>query len=439
MRSLPKTLDETYSRILCNIPEEYSDYAVSILRWLAYAERPMRLAELGELIAVKLSGDPWFDADIRFPDPKDLLDIFPGLLQVEVKGSEVSAVSLAHLSVKEYLISERIKTQQSQRFWLPKSQSHELIAATCLAYIFHFYDEGHRWTFDRKLLQKYPLMSYAIKTWTWHAEIADSIQGILKDLILEFFRRGDLKGLWYRQSRGHALLHIIMPESMPSLFIAASIGVRGIVQILLESGHHVNERCALGTALETAALRGHDSVLKLLLENGADPNLHYPSLQTAARFGTLESVKALVESGAKIHDERGRFGSSLIAVCVSSRLLAGKSAGEKADFLLDKGANVHISSKRYGNALHAACAHDRADLALIEKLVSRGMEIDARGGRYGTALQAACAYNQNDQVIRFLLSQADPCIEVKESKYGTALQAICSERHDNDKLCHIAA
>ena len=402
----------------------------------------MRLAELGELIAVDLSGDLWFDADIRFPDPRDLLDIFPGLLQVEVNESENPIVRLAHLSVKEYLISERIKTQKPQKFWLPEIQSHEFIAATCLAYILHFEGKGRLFIDTDMLslepLEKCPLLDYACWYWTTHAGIADSHQGILKDLALEFLRRSDLRKVWFRAFHGGPLLDTREeePECIPPLFIAASIGVLGIAQILLESGHDANERCALGTALETAATQGHDTVLRILLENGADPNLlgrdYYPPLQAAARFGTVESVKTLIDSGADMYDERGSFGSPLIAACVSSH--RGSSGEKSAEFLLDKGANVHILSKKYGNALQAACAQSGANIALIKKLMSRGMEIDACGGKYGTALQAACAHSQNDRVIRFLLSQADPCVEVKESKYGTALQAICAESHDNDEV-----
>ncbi|KAL8790513.1 MAG: hypothetical protein Q9195_006344 [Heterodermia aff. obscurata] len=441
LRSLPKTLDETYSRILCNIPEEYSGYAVSILRWLSYAERPMRLAELGELIAVKLSGDPWLDTDIRFPDVRELLDIFPGLLQVDVNEIEDPIVSLAHFSVKEYLVSERIKTQPPQRFWLPQLQSHELIAATCLAYILYLDDERQLFinldTSDVVLRGKYPLNSYACSNWTRHARFVDSHQdshqGILKDFILEFLQRDDIRRLWFRGFYVHPLLNTRMYELkyIPPLFIAASIGVRGTVKILLESGHQVNERCYLGTALETAAAQGHSFVLRSLLENGADPNLlgrdNLPPLHVAAQSRAIESVKALVEFGAEMHDERGIFGSPLIAACVSCDYLS-------ADFLLDKGANIHTLSGKYGTALHAACAHSRGNIELIKKLVSMGAEIDARGGKYGTALQAACAHSQNDQVINFLLSLADPCIEVEESKYGTALQAVCAESHDNDKI-----
>ena len=402
----------------------------------------MRLAELGELIAVNPVGDPWFDADILFPDPRDLLDIFSGLLQVEVNVSERSVVRLAHFSVKEYLISERIKAQQPQKFWLPELQSHELIAATCLACILHFQDNHHLFknpgTIHLKLLEKDSLMGYAFWNWDWHARIAGSHQGVLRDLVLEFLRRSDLRKVWFLRfsdvkslpSREERL------ECIPPLFIAASLGIVGIVKSLLDSGHDVNERCALGTALETAVMKSHNTVLRILLENGADPNLlggdNNPPLHVAARFGTVESFKILIDSGAEMHDERGEFGSPLIAACLSSG--NRPVADTPAEYLLDKGANIHISSNKYGNALHAACAQSVANIALIRKLVSRGVVIDARGGEYGTALQAACAYSRNDQVIRFLLSQADPCIEVKESKYGTALQAVCAESHDNDKI-----
>ena len=412
----------------------------------------MRLEQLSELIAVNSSGDPWFDPDILFPNPKDLLDILPGLLEVEENASNYSFVKLAHFSIKEYLISERIK---GQKFWLPEIQSHELIAATCLAFILHFYDRDQLFKgfnpFHGTASSNYYLTCYACENWTKHAVYADSHQGILKDLGLELFRRSGLRRSWFYYFRHHYGNPLVpglewKSEDIPPLFIAASVGVLGIVKVLLDSGHDVNECCAHGTALETAAAQGQNAVLRLLLENGADPNLvdrdHHPPLQAAAGFGALESLKALIDSGAKLDDERGSFGSPLIA-CASRgshwpvlRELAGGSVEELVDFLLAKGVNVYISNKIYGNALQAACANG-ANIALIEKLVSRGIEIDARGGEYGTALQAACASGGNYQVIRFLLSQADPCIEVKESKYGTALMAKCAGLHDDDDVVQL--
>ena len=41
LRSLPRTLEDTYSRILLDIEEEYVRDAISVLRWLAFSARPV--------------------------------------------------------------------------------------------------------------------------------------------------------------------------------------------------------------------------------------------------------------------------------------------------------------------------------------------------------------------------------------------------------------
>lgn len=112
-------------------------------------------------------------------------------------------------------------------------------------------------------------------------------------------------------------------------------------------------------------------MLRILLENGADPNLlgrdNYPPLQAAAWFGTVESVKALIDSGADMHDERGSFGNSLIAACVSDNY---EPSREKiAEFLLDQGVNVHLSSKKHGTPLHAACLEGSNEKVHVVRLL----------------------------------------------------------------------
>jgi hypothetical protein len=54
LKSLPKTLGNTYARILCDIDEEYSQDAFKILQWLAYSARPLRIEEVTEVIAVNI-------------------------------------------------------------------------------------------------------------------------------------------------------------------------------------------------------------------------------------------------------------------------------------------------------------------------------------------------------------------------------------------------
>ena len=44
--SLPRTLNETYDRILRNIPDQYRVDVVRILQFLAFGERPLLLEEV---------------------------------------------------------------------------------------------------------------------------------------------------------------------------------------------------------------------------------------------------------------------------------------------------------------------------------------------------------------------------------------------------------
>ena len=398
----------------------------------------MRLNELGEVFAVNILGDPWFDPDARFPDPSNLLEICSCLVQVDEfdKRTQHSIVRLAHLSVKEYLLSERIRTQKPEKYALLENQSHESIAATCLAYLLQFDSTtgSESINFDSK---DSPLLNYAIKWWVTHARVASPHLGAIERPAMAFLRRDSVPyTIWFRAQADLGGINNVA-DAIPPLHAMASCGVFGVVQSLLKQGANVNQLCSIGTALWAASANGRGAVVKLLLENGADPNYGHENearpLSAAAMVGDLDIVKALVDTGAIINQEGGYFGNALIGACASRRIDSNTSY-EIAHYLMEKGADVHMISKAHGTALQAACAKPRARLGLVRELVARGAKIDAQGGNYGTPLQAACAHHGNDDLIRFLLSKADPRTEVYKSKYGTALQAVCAESHDNVEM-----
>src|SRR5438552_1971823 len=110
LRSLPKTLEETYMRILLEIDEEYQQDAIKILRWIAFSARPLQLREVAEVIAI--DSNLYFSDDRRLPEPRDLQIICASLVivtqaEVESQGvlERVDELRLAHFSVKEYLVS----------------------------------------------------------------------------------------------------------------------------------------------------------------------------------------------------------------------------------------------------------------------------------------------------------------------------------------------
>ncbi len=73
--NLPKTLDDTYSRLFLEIDEDYREEAMNALLWLAFSNRPLLLTELAEAIVVKPQAEPPFDPEERFPDPESVLQI----------------------------------------------------------------------------------------------------------------------------------------------------------------------------------------------------------------------------------------------------------------------------------------------------------------------------------------------------------------------------
>ena len=50
LKLLPKTLDETYERILQSIPDNRKSDAIRILQWLIFSARPLRIEEVAELL-----------------------------------------------------------------------------------------------------------------------------------------------------------------------------------------------------------------------------------------------------------------------------------------------------------------------------------------------------------------------------------------------------
>ena len=69
-------------------------------------------------------------------------------------------------------------------------------------------------------------------------------------------------------------------DGLTALFLAATLGYKEIVKILLRHGADVNAKTNKGlTALNSASNNGHKEVVNLLLENGADANANKCILQ----------------------------------------------------------------------------------------------------------------------------------------------------------------
>src|SRR5712692_5218854 len=130
LEELPETLDETYERMLREINKANWDHAHRLLQCLTIAVRPLRVAELAEVLAIDfgtaaLEGTSKLNMDWRWEDHEDaVLSACSSLISIVndddnddndnddggggSRDRDSRVVQFSHFSVKEYLTSSRI-------------------------------------------------------------------------------------------------------------------------------------------------------------------------------------------------------------------------------------------------------------------------------------------------------------------------------------------
>ncbi|KAL4982216.1 hypothetical protein BDW68DRAFT_195541 [Aspergillus falconensis] len=386
LQSLPRNLDETYERMLCNIDETCIKDAQRILTILCFSSRPLIAAELIDACAVDLSEPFRLEHEARQLDEEGFLEICPGLIEViRPQNSEgepgQSVVRIAHFSVLEYLVSERIRQQKAAKFNLRAMESHRNIACICLAYLL---EPGLSKANDPKI--EYPLASYAGRYWVWHYRQSRECC-VLSQLVLKLFKHSRSFTTWIRLSNPD-LLGFQKDDSdiIPSaLYYACLFGLLQPAEHLLQSGTDINVSGGRhGKPLIAASWEGHDTLVELLLEKGADVNVkggqYGTALQSACFWGYEFIVFRLLENGADINCACGHYGSAL---------QAASFRGHKriVEELLRRGANVDAEGGDYGTPLQAASSGGH--LAVVDLLLAFGASVNLQKGRYESAIQAA--------------------------------------------------
>ncbi|KAL8706555.1 MAG: hypothetical protein Q9201_000428 [Fulgogasparrea decipioides] len=430
LKNLPRSLDETYCRILCNIPEQYAEDAYKMLQWLTYSVRPLAITELAEVVAVNVDGSPWFECEARFPDPTEILSVLSSLVTTEVidisshiyEGPAINIVRLAHFSVQEYLVSDRILQQTAKDYAIQEVSANSSLAATCLAYLLQF---------DRPISGKagpkqaeFPLANYAAVHWVQHLRPLSKDHMPVKLILELMLTRDEARRNWDKIYNRRSVLdsyfyHSRRGPNSPPLCLAAWAGLIELVRLLLEHGEDINaESGEFGNALQAAASRGHKQIVGLLLEEGADVNArgeYGTALQVAASWDHKQMVELLLKEGADVNAQGGKHGAALQAA-------ASEGNKEMVELLLKEGADVNAQGE-YGTALQAASSWGYKQM--VELLLKEGADVNAQGGEYGTALQAA-AWGGNKQMVELLLKEGAD-VYTQGGKYGAALQVAASE------------
>src|SRR5690606_22304036 len=151
-------------RILENINDMHKPEAIRILQFLTFTNGPLRLEDVVEVLAVNLEGTPKFDPQNRMPDPTEILKCCRSLIILAPAGHGMSMqVQLAHLSVKEFLMSANVGDTFSEHFTV--FRANETIATVCLGYLSSIEGSG-----ETVIIERFPLAQYASRIWTYSAK-----------------------------------------------------------------------------------------------------------------------------------------------------------------------------------------------------------------------------------------------------------------------------
>lgn len=108
-------------------------------------------------------------------------------------------------------------------------------------------------------------------------------------------------------ARDPQLVNAFAEDGFQALGLASFFGHYDTAEYLAMAGAPINStsRNDLKAApLHSAAARGHDKIVKMLLEHGADPNMReqggFTPLHSAAQNGDVETIRALLLGGADL-------------------------------------------------------------------------------------------------------------------------------------------
>ncbi|EXL40447.1 hypothetical protein FOCG_17068 [Fusarium oxysporum f. sp. radicis-lycopersici 26381] len=389
LRALPRDLNETYYRMLKNIPAEYKSSAIRLLQFLVYTKRPLTLAEAVEVIATEIDQEPrGFDVDGRLSLKADVLRYCPSLViiaKVTNYTETVEELHLAHFSVKEYLLEQAQFDLESASI---------VITRTCLTYL------GDIENNCSTIRSDFPMARYAAKSWMDYAASAETSEEIVR-ITVSFLRNETTFQRWCRLYQAdRAWDRTPGPPRAPRLYYACLGGLAGAARDLAIEGADVNAQGGeYGNALQAASYNGNRDVVQLLLDKGANVNTqggeYGNALQAASYNGNREVVQLLLDKGADVNARGIEYGNAL-------QTASYKGNRDIVQLLLDKGADVSAQGGRYGNALQAASYKGNRDV--VQLLLDKGADVNTQGGEYGNSLQAA-SYNGNREVVQLLLDK----------------------------------
>ena len=431
---LPESLDETYLRVLRQIPQANQAHAHRMLQCLVVAIRPLRVEELAELLAFEFDAAqgriPKYRATWQLDDKTQaVLSTCSSLVSIVNDGWYGCQVQFSHFSVKEFLMSNRLGG--FSRYHIRPESAHTTLTQACLGSLLHL--DGH---VVAASVYGFPLAEYAARHWVEHAQFEDVVSHVKEGVEIlfdsekphfaawigihdidtptvyepefsasEILRSTTPNPLYYSVLCGFydlvkhlaikhpQLVNAICGQYGYPLPAALSEDYVEVAELLLEHGASVHVRGRTGKTILLNVLshsqRDLASVVKLLLKHGADVNARDNALKSSLHLlaqykGDLEVAQILLKHNADVHcqDDNGK---TPLHTLLEGPVRYKADVLEHVRLLLEHGADVNIRDKDGQTPLYLAVREDLFGVAGI--LLEHGANADAENYNEGTALQ----------------------------------------------------
>jgi hypothetical protein len=372
---LPDTLDDTYERILQNIPKQKWQHAQRLFQCMVAAIRPLRVEELAEIFAIGFGANMSLNLveDWRPPNAEEaVLSACSSLITIIIDSDDEDAkiVQFSHFSVKEYLTSDRLETSNVvniRQFYIPLEPAHTTLARACLAVLLEL--DGRA---DEERVAGFPLALYAARYWVDHAKF-ENVASQVQDGMEELFH--PTKPHFRTWIQIHDVVQIQSKPICPSieLYYAAFCGFGGLAKhLIITHGLDVNTKVyGHRTPLHATSIQGHTDVAQVLLDYEADINAQdiekWTPLHLASYEGHLKVMQLLLERGAAL-DEQTKYRSTPLFVAS----MWGKL--EAARLLLAHGASVKPLNDDSTTPFEIATRQGYRDIAQL--LLDHGAEVE---------------------------------------------------------------
>ena len=346
-----------------------TELAKEVLRWITCAKRPLFISELQHALAVEV-GEAELGKE-NLPQIEDMVSVCAGLVTVD-EGSNI--IRLVHYTAQEYF-------DQAQNRWFPNAEVE--VTTICVTYLSFgvfksgFCQPGSEFE-DRLWLN--PLYDYAANNWGHHARAASAE---VTQLIIRFLESEAKVSSSSQAMMASNYKYNGKPTQMTGVHLAAYFGLTEATTALLKNSHDPDSKDSNNrTPLSWAAERGHEAVVKLLLEKGAeletnDKGYGRTALSWAAENGHEAVVELLLEKSAKL-ETKSHDGRTALSWA------AEKGHEAVVKLLLEKGAELEIKNS-YGQTLLSWAAENRHEV-IVKLLLDKGAELETKDDSSQTPL-----------------------------------------------------